>query len=159
MKRLVLLCPGVPNFGPPTRQYAFHGLPLILVPSRLTGKWLIQGLSVHGYQSNNLEGEQLIVGAMGLRSRVPFRPVFSDDEFASLKMPVLLLIGDREVLYDAKSAVNRARQLIPHIEAEIIPNAGHMLSTDQPELVICRVLRFLQDTDRMPAAQLELNHT
>jgi pimeloyl-ACP methyl ester carboxylesterase len=147
VKRLVLLCPGVPNFGRPTRKYALHGLPLILFPSRLTGKWLIQGLSVHGYQSNNLEAEQLIVSAMNLRSRVPFRPVFSDDEFSNLKMPVLLLIGDREVLYDAKSAIDRARQLIPHIEAEIIPNARHMLSTDQPDVVIGCIMRFLQGAE------------
>ena len=51
--RLVLLCPGVPNFGPPTRQYAIHGTPLIMFPSRLTGKWLIQGLSVKGYDPGN----------------------------------------------------------------------------------------------------------
>jgi pimeloyl-ACP methyl ester carboxylesterase len=143
VKRLVLLCPGVSNFGAPTRKYALHGMPLILFPSHLTGKWLIRGLSVKGYQPNDLEAEQLIVSAMNLRSRVPFRPMFSDDEFASLKMPVLLLIGDREVLYDARSAIDRARRLIPHIVAEIVPNAGHMLSTDQPELVTSRIMRFL----------------
>jgi pimeloyl-ACP methyl ester carboxylesterase len=145
VKQLILLCPGVPNFGPPTRKYALHGLPLILFPSRLTGKWLIQGLSVKGYHSNDLEAEQLIVSAMNLRSRVPFRPTFSDDEFSSLNVPVLLLIGEREVLYEATSAIDRARRLIPHIEAEIIPHAGHMLSTDQPEAVIGRILQFLQN--------------
>jgi pimeloyl-ACP methyl ester carboxylesterase len=143
VKRLILLCPGVPSFGPPTRKYAIHGLPLMLFPSRLTGKWLIRGLSVKGYQSDDLEAEQLIVSAMNLRSRVPFRPTFSDDEFGKLKMPVLLLIGAREVLYDARSAIDRARQLIPHVEAEIIPNAGHMLSTDQPEEVMRRVMTIL----------------
>ena len=111
VKRLILLCPGCQTSARRLGGMPFHGLPLILFPSRLTGKWLIQGLSVHGYQSNDLEAEQLIVSAMDLRSRIPFRPVFSDDEFASLKMPVLLLIGDREVLYDARSAIDRARQL------------------------------------------------
>jgi len=82
---------------------------------------------------------------MNLRSRIPFRPTFSNDEFASLKMPVLLLIGDREILYDAEAAIARARQLIPHVEAAIVANAGHMLSTDQPEEVTSRVLRFLQN--------------
>ena len=134
----------MPNFGPPTRKYAIHGVPVILFPSRLTGKWLIQGLSVKGYHSDELEAEQLIVSAMNLRSRVPFRPVFGDDEFGNLKMPVLLLVGAGEILYAAGSAIDRARQLIPHIEAEIIANAGHMLGTDQPEAVISRVLRFLQ---------------
>ena len=60
---------------------------------------------------------------------------------------LLLLIGDREVLYDARCAVDRARQLILHIEAEISPNAGHMLSTDQPELVIDRIVRFLRNLE------------
>jgi pimeloyl-ACP methyl ester carboxylesterase len=143
VKRLVLLCPGVPNFGRPTRKYAVHGMPLILFPSRLTGKWLIQGLSVNGYRPADLEAEQLIISAMHLRSRIPFRPVFGDDELGNLRLPVLLLIGDREVLYDARSAAERARQLIPHIEAEIIRNAGHMLNTDQPEAVIDRIARFL----------------
>jgi len=143
VKRLILLCPGVPSFGAPTLRWAIHGLPMILFPSRLTAKWLVRGLSVKGYHSNDLEAEQLVVGVQHVRSRIPFRPVFSDGELGNLKMPVLLLIGDREAMYDAQSAVDRARQLIPHIEAEIIPNAGHMLSTDQPEVVIGRAMRFL----------------
>jgi pimeloyl-ACP methyl ester carboxylesterase len=157
VKRLILLCPGIPNFGPPTRRYAIHGLPLILFPSRLTGKWLIQGLSVRGYHSNDLETEQLIVSAMNLRSRIPFRPVFSDDEFKNLTLPILLLIGDKEVLYDAKSAIERVWQLIPNVESEIINNAGHMLTTDQPAVVISRVLQFLQSED--PIVQTDLNHS
>jgi pimeloyl-ACP methyl ester carboxylesterase len=150
---LILLCPGVPNFGPPTRQYAIHGMPLILFPSRLTGRWLIQGLSIRGYQPDDLEAEQLIVSALSLRSRIPFRPVFGADEFGNLNMSVLLLVGDREILYDAESAIARARELIPHLEAEIIPDAGHMLATDQPEAVISRALQFLQDAGRMGWSQ------
>jgi pimeloyl-ACP methyl ester carboxylesterase len=153
VKRLILLCPGVPNFGSPTRQYAIHGMPLILFPSRLTGRWLIQGLSIRGYQPDDLEAEQLIVSALSLRSRIPFRPVFGADEFGNLNMSVLLLVGDREILYDAESAIARARELIPHLEAEIIPDAGHMLATDQPEAVISRALQFLQDAGRMGWSQ------
>ena len=143
VKRLILLCPGVPSFGPPTLKWAVHGLPMMLFPARLTAKWLVQGLSVNGYHPNDLEAEQLVAGVMFLRSRIPFRPVFSDIELGNIKMPVLLLIGDREAMYNPQSAVTRAQQLISHIEAEIIPNAGHMLHTDQPEVVISRVMQFL----------------
>jgi pimeloyl-ACP methyl ester carboxylesterase len=143
VKRLILLCPGVPNFGPPTQRYAIHGMPLILFPSRLTGRWLINGLSARGYRPYDWEAEQLIVSAMSLRSRIPFRPVFGDDEFQNLKMPVLLLIGNREVLYDARGAVGRAKQLIPQVEAAIIEGAGHMLTTDQPEEVTSCAMKFL----------------
>jgi pimeloyl-ACP methyl ester carboxylesterase len=143
VKRLVLLCPGVPSFGPPTSNWALHGLPMMIFPSRLTARWLVQGMTVKGYHPGDPEAEQIIAGAMFLRSRIPFRPVFKDDEFAALKMPVLFLVGDRETMYDAPAAVDRARQLIPHIQAGIIPDAGHMLTTDQPEAVISRILRFL----------------
>jgi pimeloyl-ACP methyl ester carboxylesterase len=144
VKRLILLCPGIPNFGPPTSRYAIHGMPLILFPSQWTGRWLIQGLCVKGYHSNDLEANQLIASAMGLRSRIPFRPVFGDDEFKNLDLPVLLLIGDKEVMYDARSAINRARLLIPNLEAVIIPKAGHMITTDQPKEVMKHIMMFLR---------------
>lgn len=38
--------------------------------------------------------------------------------------------------------IEQAKSMIPQIEAEIIPNAGHMLSMEQPELVDERILRF-----------------
>jgi pimeloyl-ACP methyl ester carboxylesterase len=143
VKRLCLLCPGVPSFGPPTRKWAIHGLPMILFPSRLTAQWLVRGMSVHGHQNNDLETMKIIAGVTNLRSRIPFKPVFTDDEFRNLEMPVCLLMGDGETMYDPGKAITRARQLIPHIEAELIPNARHMLLTDQPELVVDRVVHFL----------------
>ena len=48
------------------------------------------------------------------------------------------------VVPDLDSVMERATRLIPRIEAEIIPNAGHALSFDQPESVDARILRFLK---------------
>lgn len=144
VNRLVLLCPGLPSFGPPTSSWAIHGLPVTLFPSHATARWLVQGMSVKGYHSSNSEAEQIIAGVMNIRSRIPFRPVLRDDEFKDLKMPVLLLIGDTETLYEPRAAAYRARKLIPHIEAEIIPDAGHMLITDQPEAALNHIMRFLR---------------
>jgi pimeloyl-ACP methyl ester carboxylesterase len=146
VKRLCLLCPGVPSFGPPTRKWAFHGLPMTLFPSRVTARWLVDGMSIHGYRDDDPESQRIVAGVINLRSRIPFRPRFNDAEFQSLKMPVCLLLGDRETLYDPDRAIVRARQLIPHIEAILIPNAGHMLTSDQPRLVIDHIVRFLQNS-------------
>ena len=140
---LILLCPGVPCFGPPTLRWAIHGLPMTLFPNRATAGWLVRGLSVRGYNPDDPEVEQLVAGGLNMRSRIPFRPAFDDAEFGQLTMPVLLLIGEQDALYDARSALRRARQLIPQLETEIIPNAGHMLNTDQPGAVIQRVTQFL----------------
>ncbi len=142
VKRMVLLCPGVLSFGTPTLQWAMRGMPMMLFPSRLTVRWFYDGVSVKGYAADP-GSEEMIAGMTNLRMRSPVRPQFADDEFAKLAIPTLLLIGDREILYDSRAALKRARELIPHLQAECIPNAGHLLIRDQPELVGTRLLEFL----------------
>lgn len=71
-------------------------------------------------------------------------PVCSDTDLQQIKAPTLLLLGEREIIYDVNTALNRATNLIPDIETAVIPNAGHALSFDQPELVNQRILTFLE---------------
>jgi pimeloyl-ACP methyl ester carboxylesterase/TM2 domain-containing membrane protein YozV len=85
---------------------------------------------------------------LGLRS---FKPkmmvsptVLSDEELYSLKMPVLLMIGENEKIYSAEEAVARIRKVAPHIKAEIIPGAGHDLPVVQAEMVNRKILDFLE---------------
>jgi pimeloyl-ACP methyl ester carboxylesterase len=143
VRRLALLCPGVPSFGPPTGKWALYGLPLILAPSRLAARWLVHGLSLRGYRADDLELEQLITNALSLRKRIPFRPAFVPAEFEQLKVPVLLLVGAGEIMYQPQAALSRARQLIPQVQAELVAGAGHLLTSDQPEAVTGRLLQFL----------------
>jgi pimeloyl-ACP methyl ester carboxylesterase len=56
--------------------------------------------------------------------------------------PVLVLIGDHDRLNQPK-IIELARQMIAHLEAEIIPNAGHLLSMEPPGLVDAHFPRFL----------------
>lgn len=72
-----------------------------------------------------------------------FPPVLSDGALKSIQIPTLLLFGEREVIYNPKAALKRANRLIPHIEAEILPDAGHAVNIDQPEMVNQRILEFL----------------
>jgi pimeloyl-ACP methyl ester carboxylesterase len=67
---------------------------------------------------------------------------FSDDELKSLHIPVLLLIGDQDIINNEKS-IEKAKKLIPHVETGIIQNAGHFLSLDQAEIVNRKVMAFL----------------
>ena len=68
--------------------------------------------------------------------------VFSSEELGELRMPILMLIGDHDRL-NSPRVIQTARQMIPHIETGIIPDAGHMLSMEQPGYVDQRVLDFL----------------
>ncbi|MDQ3045917.1 MAG: alpha/beta hydrolase [Bacteroidota bacterium] len=75
---------------------------------------------------------------------------FSDDQLKSLKMPVLVLIGDNDIINGDKSLA-KARELIRNVETDKVSNAGHFLSFDQAALVNKRVLEFLNKRNPGPA--------
>ncbi len=66
-------------------------------------------------------------------------------------MPVLLLFGDGEVIYDSAQAFDRARRLIPHFEGELIPRCRHDMCFSQSRIVDARVLDFLKERGGRPA--------
>lgn len=74
-------------------------------------------------------------------------PVYTDEELRQVKAPTLLLIGEHEIIYDPRAALKRAAHLIPTIQTDLIPGAGHALTLDQPELVNARLLKFLKNQD------------
>lgn len=72
---------------------------------------------------------------------------FSEKQLKSLRIPVLVLIGDNDIINNNKS-IRLAEELIPNVQTGTIKNAGHFLSVDQPEIVNVRVLDFL-DQDNL----------
>ncbi|MFL0352661.1 alpha/beta fold hydrolase [Xanthomarina sp. GH4-25] len=69
---------------------------------------------------------------------------FSKQDFKSLKMPVLVLIGDDDMINNKKS-IRLAKELIPNGQAKMIKNAGHFLSIDQAEMVNKDIVEFLKN--------------
>ena len=69
--------------------------------------------------------------------------VFSNQELKQIDLPTLLLIGAAEKIYNPQKAIERAHRWMPDLTAEIIPNAGHLLIMDQPEIINALILRFL----------------
>jgi pimeloyl-ACP methyl ester carboxylesterase len=69
-------------------------------------------------------------------------PVIQDAELTALHIPTLLLLGSEDPIYDAAKAASRVRSMAPHIEVEIIPNAGHLLPIEQPEATNMALLKF-----------------
>jgi len=68
---------------------------------------------------------------------------FSKDKLKSLQMPVLVLIGDHDMI-NAKRTIEIANML-PKGKGEVIQNAGHFLSMDQAETVNEKMLAFLKE--------------
>jgi pimeloyl-ACP methyl ester carboxylesterase len=71
--------------------------------------------------------------------------VFSDEELHKIQTPVLLLIGDHEVLYKPERVIERATRLVPNLKAEIVPNANHVAEYTAPDAVNKKILEFLAD--------------
>jgi pimeloyl-ACP methyl ester carboxylesterase len=69
--------------------------------------------------------------------------VFSDEELRSIHTPVLLLIGDHEVIYKPARVIRRATRLMTGLKAELVPNANHSAQYTAPEFVNAKILEFL----------------
>jgi pimeloyl-ACP methyl ester carboxylesterase len=79
-------------------------------------------------------------------SKNSFAPhVFSDEELRQIQAPVLLLIGDHEVIYKPDQVIRRATRLVSNLKAEIVPNANHCAQYTAPELVNHEILEFLKN--------------
>ncbi len=69
---------------------------------------------------------------------------FSDEELRSLDMPVLVLIGDHDIINNEKS-LKRAKKLIRHIEVGTVKHAGHFLSMDQADVINKTMVNFFKE--------------
>jgi pimeloyl-ACP methyl ester carboxylesterase len=88
---------------------------------------------------------QITFGAQHFRCQRPpvFPTVFPDEDLRAIAAPTLLLVAAREVLYNPRRALKRARRLIRDLEADVIPDAGHFVSMEHADIVDRRVLEFL----------------
>jgi pimeloyl-ACP methyl ester carboxylesterase len=148
LQKLVLLSPGG-GFVPMMRQFSLRGMMMVWFPTRVMVNWFMRWLGI--MRPDALPVVELTY--LGLKHfRVPVEtlrvmPVmFPDDRLRAMRVPTLLLIGDHEVVCDPATAVARARQLFPDIEAELVPESSHEMCLSQRRIVDARVLDFLKKT-------------
>lgn len=68
---------------------------------------------------------------------------FDYEEFKSITCPVMVLVGDHDIL-NKPEIIEIASKTLPHVNADVIHDAGHFITMDQPEEVDKRVMEFLQ---------------
>jgi pimeloyl-ACP methyl ester carboxylesterase len=144
VRRLILLAPAA-SLLPLRRRFMLFALPMIFFPSRFTvGRYF--GWITQGYAMPPDMFEQVYLGMRHWNwGNGGVQPtVFTDAELAGLQAPTLLLIGDREVIYDPRAALARARRLIPRLTAGLLPDASHLLSAERAESVNDRIVAFLE---------------
>jgi pimeloyl-ACP methyl ester carboxylesterase len=98
-----------------------------------------------GYAVNPNWGELMLLGILNTRPQPPIRATpFSDTQLRSVRVPVLVLIGGRSVIYNPRGAQRRAMHNVPNVQAEIIPDASHALIEEISDLVNARTIHFCQ---------------
>ena len=157
VRKLVLLSPG--GVLPMVRQFTVRGMLLVWLPTRSSVNSFFRWLGFTDPAYANL----LEMVYLGLRHfRMPIETarvmpaVVSDDALRTMKVPTLLLIGDREVISNPARALERARRLIPEFEGELVPECRHDMVSRRRDVVDPHVLDFLKKTrtdDRAATAE------
>jgi len=153
VQKLVLLSAG--GFLPIARQFSLRGMLMMFLPTRFTVNSFMHWAGFTDAPGERDARPVLNLMYLGMKHfrmpadtlRVAANPL-SNDELRALHVPVLLLMGDHEVLYDAATALARARGLIPDFEGELVPRCRHDMCFSQYRIVDARVLDFLKKTRR-----------
>ena len=150
IERIVLLSPAA-TFLPVVKEFYLRLLLTIALPFRPVfesfTRWL-GGKHSKSAASGDLM-KQAIFGMRYFRMRMRVIPsMFTDRELKKIEMPTLLLIGDREVIYNPQAALARAKALMPNIRGRLVEDAGHALPMERPEVVNRCVSEFLMEIPR-----------
>ncbi len=130
-------------------SWSWHFMPFIGV-GRLTGskkallrpyKWIWQNFPAE----DNIDRLRILTAIEG-QHRHWSPSVFGDSELRKIQTPVLLLIGDHEVIYSPSKVIEKASRVVPGLRAEIIPNANHNAEYTAAEAVNEKIVGFLLNT-------------
>jgi pimeloyl-ACP methyl ester carboxylesterase len=89
---------------------------------------------------------QLMLATMTERPKLDVisPPVFSRAQLRTIRAPALLLIGDRETLYQPQAMLDLARRRMPGLETDLVRGADHVAAMARPDDVNDRIARFLR---------------
>jgi pimeloyl-ACP methyl ester carboxylesterase len=130
------------GFGPVTGRFyrwVVLGGMAGLLPAplrRAAGRGLVNGTLADD------ELMRLVRAGLSFRRRVPNPPELTDAELAGVPVPVQLLLGERSAMHDPASVAERVRAVVPDWRVEVVPDTGHALAVEAPDLVVARVLDF-----------------
>ena len=77
------------------------------------------------------------------QERAVFPDAFEDEGLRSVTSRTLVMVGDKEIIYDPDDALGRARSLIPNVRTVLVADAGHMLNLEKPGQIDGELLTLL----------------
>jgi pimeloyl-ACP methyl ester carboxylesterase len=153
VERLVLLSPAA-AFGPVATRYLLSFLLSVFVPTRSNLYRFMQSSTTQPVVNGRADIEQVVAGVRGFKQSQLASPVvvtFTDAELRRLGTPALLLVGEYDISCRPSAVLERARRLVPRLEAELIRGGGHLFQMDQAAATNARLLQFLTAPMAAPA--------
>lgn len=159
-ERLVILSPGG-GFRPVRALFHLRAVPVRILS--FLPKWFFEHVfwryvgryELYNAQTRTLDNHVSDLIYLGLRyfrakwivqNVTQQKPqVFPDMELRGMHAPTLPMIGQKEMLYDAAAAMERAKKLVPNLDRELVPRVGHDMTMSQHELVDRRILNLLNE--------------
>jgi pimeloyl-ACP methyl ester carboxylesterase len=83
-----------------------------------------------------------LMGKGKARVGQPFR--IPGRKLRTIKAPTLVILGGKDGLVGSAAAAAKRARNIPSREIKILPQAGHIMSVDEPEFVVQRIVNFFE---------------
>ena len=144
IRKAVLLAPAAGINAKLKTAFLLRSLLVGINPSVKNVTSYFKYISGSGKKVNTQYIEYLSKVIKGTRTRPIKHRQFTNEELKAIRKPVFLLFGEHEVTVDYKKVIARAKELISHLETTIVPDAGHGLQGEHPELVNRYIIDFLR---------------
>jgi pimeloyl-ACP methyl ester carboxylesterase len=73
----------------------------------------------------------------------PPPPVLPPPVLRAVEHPVLVLVGELDPVFAARSLSSAARRYLPGVDVEVVPGSGHVLPAEARDAVVTAAMRFL----------------
>lgn len=146
IKKLVLLSPAQTFTWIQPSSALLSNITYSISPNKEKLDQVLSGLSVRSVKISKTYFDQYYLGTEkeNLSSCIFEMTPYSRKSVETLKMPVLVLIGDKDIINNQR-CLNKAKKWIPNVQTGIVENAGHFLSFDQPDTVNILIRNFLMN--------------
>ena len=143
--KLVLLSPAQSFISIKPKRRILYNIFFALFPRRIMLRSELKTMSsnVDKLRQPYIDQYYIAVKHQKMNLSLLHMTTYSDEDLKSLRMPVLLLVGDTDALND-ESTIRRAKELVPHLQAQIVKGASHFISFDKAEYVNQAILDFIK---------------
>jgi len=143
--KLALLSPAQTFETIDSKRKALPALMLKLFPNENKLNKTLKAFSFYPEKIDTLYKQQFYLANKFAKSNTSMLQMtpFSKDDLKNLNIPVLVLVGDHDVINSGDS-LEKAKEFLPKSKAEEIKDAGHFLTIDQSKLVNKKIIDFLK---------------